>query len=88
MEELIKNIKLCGKIYDYLGFLYENDTELERMIKQDCKHGFLSINKGINDKEFNYIWFYDGNINSNLAVNIKTGELITDEDEISKIFGY
>lgn len=88
MEELIKNIELCRKIYDYLGFLYENDIELARMIEQDCKHGYLSINRGINDKEFNYIWFFDGNIYSNLAINIKTGELITDENEISKIFGY
>ena len=62
---------------EIVNTILENKDEAFKKLSMESFDVYSFLNK-----EFNYIWFYDGNINSNLAVNIQTGELITDEDEI------
>lgn len=80
----MKYFELYKSIYNKINYNYKSNKELEEIIQKDIEKGYLTINKGKNNSE--YIWYMDEN--NNLAINLKTEELITDEKELQKIFNY
>lgn len=76
--------ELYKSIYNKINYNYKSDKELEEIIQKDIEKGYLTINKGKNNSE--YIWYMDEN--NNLAINLETKELITDEKELQEIFNY
>lgn len=80
----MKYFELYKSIYNELNYKYKNYKELEEIIQKDIKKGYLTINKGVDNYE--YIWYMDEN--NNLAINLETKELITDEKKLQKIFNY
>ena len=80
----MKYFELYKSIYNKINYNYKSDKELEEIIQKDIEKGYLTINKGKNNSE--YIWYMDEN--NNLAINIETKELITDEKELQEIFNY
>ena len=80
----MKYFELYKTIYNKINYDYKSNKELEEIIQKDIEKGYLTINKGKNNSE--YIWYMDEN--NNLAINIETEELITDEKELQRIFNY
>lgn len=80
----MKYFELYKSIYNKINYNYKSDKELEEIIQKDIEKGYLTINKGKNNSE--YIWYMDEN--NNLAINLETKELITDEKELQEIFNY
>lgn len=83
MEELLKNKELIKKIYDFCNYDWNKKEELDNMIKNDYKYGYLTINKGYDNQD--YVWYLDNQFEA--IVNIATGELITDGQKIYEILG-
>ena len=72
-----KEIEAARKLRSFLGF--ENDDEL---LQADFDNDYLTVNGGCDDKI--YIWYCDEN--NNTAINIDTLEIISDEQEIDRLF--
>lgn len=63
-------------LYDYL------DMDIMVNIEQDLKSGYLTENTGRDGND--YYWYSDEH--NNVAVNIKTCEVVTDDAEIDSLF--
>lgn len=63
------------KLYDYLDL---DITGLDSHMKS----GHLTENIGRDGES--YFWYFDGR--SNAAINISTGEIVTDESRIEELF--
>lgn len=69
-----KEIKAMNKALEYVGTL--------KTIEEAMSDDSLTINKGRNGKR--YAWYFtDG---SNLAVEVESLNIITDEEEIENLF--
>lgn len=68
--------KALAKLYDYLGF------DLLESLSDDVTCGDLTENTGRDGDD--YFWYFDGVMD--VAIKIKSGEIITDEDEIDILF--
>lgn len=75
--EQTKEFEAARILRNWLGF--ENDDEL---IREDFDNDYLTVNIGA-DEEC-YIWYCDES--NNAAINVNTHEIISDEEEIDRIF--
>lgn len=72
-----KEIEAARKLRGFLGF--ENDDEL---LQADFDNDYLTVNNGCDNRI--YVWYYDEN--NNAAINVDTLEIISDEQEIDRLF--
>ncbi len=72
-------IEAAVKLYNYIGREIEGET-----MQEDIENYWLTVHTG-RDKQ-DYCWYYDGSPTTNAAINIATGEIITDEARIEELF--
>lgn len=73
----IEELEAAKKILAYLDIDSDDDSVMTHF-----KHSYLTVNTARNGKD--YIWYLDEN--KSAVCDITTGEIITDEDFISKQF--
>ena len=64
-----------AKLYDYIGHDLEN-------VPEDMDKGYLTIDTGRDGYE--YYWYADEKYN--VAINRKTGRMVTEEFDFDKLF--
>lgn len=70
-----RNEKLA-KLYDYIG------RDLAEYADEDLYCGFLTENTGSDGND--YFWYFDDD--NDVAIEINTGRIVTDSDEIGILF--
>ena len=68
-------MKNTTKLYNHLGLNTDN-------LPEDLANDYLTENRGRDGQD--YLWYFDGATGG--AINTTTGEIITDEAELEKLF--